>query len=1045
MKIYNQTTLQYLGAETAADGAGWYMVAADMAPTQAEALTAYTPEAVGTPLPTVVLNAAAQAQTVPEAAWTSYVVETGFNPAQLATLAGGASDGTTNVTFGEGLSVAAVTLTDYVSGEVTQMTKATLLLWDQDGQSFEMAFEHADTAFSFTMWGQQAQSLDAFIAGLNETVDVSYNYQGTDGYDFITIGSQTGGFAKGAGGRDTIIGGDGDDYISITQGEAYGGKGDDVITVQESDATMSSYLDGGEGDDTLTGGARGDQLIGGAGADTIDGGAGQDWVTYSKSKEAINLDLSTGKGLGGDAEGDTIQNVEHISASDHDDTLKGDDNNNHIIARKGDDTIIASGGNDYINGSDGYDTVDYSALDAGITVERIVSGNGYEKIVVTKADGSQDVLRNVEEVIGTEHGDTIIGSSDDFFRKTADDTLKGLAGNDTLMGGKGDDTLEGGKGDDTLNGGAGADALRGGQGIDTASYEGAAKGLRIDLADPSNAKGDAAGDTYESIEIIKGSANNEMIFGSAKDDILHGNGGSDEIDGRDGNDIITADGGTLSGGKGDDTITVQSAFSHIDGGAGNDTIYTNAARAVVKGGAGADYIDGGTGETTLSYDGSDEGVYVNLTNGKARGGDAQGDSFKNIEHLSGSDHKDELRGDSGANYLSGGKGDDILSGAAGGDSLMGGEGSDLADYHYSDAAIKVDLSLQAQNASGRGAQGEDAGGHAAGDVLSGIENVRGSKYDDFIRGSDEVSFRGKELTSGENMLIAGKGDDVLEGLGGADKLVGGSGEDTASYETSDAAVHVDLSANFGRGGDAQGDKFASIENLRGSDHNDVLVGDAGANKLYGGAGNDVLQGRYGGDHYDGGEGSDTVSYTKSHLGVTVNLETGYVSGGDARGDTFENVENLTGSQHNDILVGDEGNNVLKGLYGNDRLKGGEGKDRLDGGAGDDVLIAGNDGDVLIGGHGDDVFDFSRVEDLSEIATDIIKDFKTGRDSIKLSEAHLGDDNVVTAVETTMNGVKGLALTTTVGESMVNFAFLEGVSSLNSWDFEGDHIPTIDVV
>ena len=295
------------------------------------------------------------------------------------------------------------------------------------------------------------------------------------------------------------------------------------------------------------------------------------------------------------------------------------------------------------------------------------------------------------------------------------------------------------------------------------------------------------------------------------------------------------------------------------------------------------------------------------------------------------------------------------------------------------------------------------------------------------------------------MLIGGKGDDVLEGLGGADKLIGGSGEDTESYETSDAAVHVDLSANSGRGGDAQGDKFASIENLRGSDHNDVLIGDAGANKLYGGLGNDVLQGRYGGDHYDGGEGSDTVSYTKSHLGVTVNLGTGYASKGDARGDTFESVENLTGSQHNGILVGDEGNNVLKGLYVNDRLKGGEGKDRLDGGAGDDVLIAGNDGDVLIGGHGDDVFDISRVEDLSEIATDIIKDFKTGPDSIKLSEAHLGDDNVVTAVETTMNGVKGLALTTTVGDSMVNFAFFEGFSSLNSWDFEGDHIPTIDVV
>ena len=144
-------------------------------------------------------------------------------------------------------------------------------------------------------------------------------------------------------------------------------------------------------------------------------------------------------------------------------------------------------------------------------------------------------------------------------------------------------------------------------------------------------------------------------------------------------------------------------------------------------------------------------------------------------------------------------------------------------------------------------------------------------------------------------------------------------------------------------------------------------------------------------------------------------------------------------------MGDAGDNVLKGLYGNDRLKGGEGKDRLDGGAGDDVLIAGNDGDVLIGGHGDDIFDFSRIQDLSEIATDIIKDFKTGRDSIKLSEAHLGDDNVVTAVETTMNGVKGLALTTNVGDTTVKVAFLEGVSSVNVWDFEGDHIPTIDVV
>ena len=186
-------------------------------------------------------------------------------------------------------------------------------------------------------------------------------------------------------------------------------------------------------------------------------------------------------------------------------------------------------------------------------------------------------------------------------------------------------------------------------------------------------------------------------------------------------------------------------------------------------------------------------------------------------------------------------------------------------------------------------------------------------------------------------------------------------------------------------------------------------------------------------------------YTTSHKGVSVNLQKGTAKGGDAAGDTLISIENLKGSVHNDILVGDEGNNMLVGRSGNDRLKGNDGQDTLDGGYGNDVLISENDGNVLIGGAGSDVFDLSRVKDLSDIATDIIKDFQHGRDIIKLSKAHMGDDNVVTAIETTMNGVEGLALTTNVGNSTVNFAFLEGVTDLSASDFDGDHIPTIDVV
>ena len=59
-------------------------------------------------------------------------------------------------------------------------------------------------------------------------------------------------------------------------------------------------------------------------------------------------------------------------------------------------------------------------------------------------------------------------------------------------------------------------------------------------------------------------------------------------------------------------------------------------------------------------------------------------------------------------------------------------------------------------------------------------------------------------------------------------------------------------------------------------------------------------------------------------------------------------ENITGSDHDDILTGDAGNNVLTG---------GDGTDTLSGGAGDDVLIGGAGVDVLDGGAGHDIADY----------------------------------------------------------------------------------------
>ena len=260
---------------------------------------------------------------------------------------------------------------------------------------------------------------------------------------------------------------------------------------------------------------------------------------------------------------------------------------------------------------------------------------------------------------------------------------------------------------------------------------------------------------------------------------------------------------------------------------------------------------------------------------------------------------------------------------------------------------------------------------------------------------------------GDDTIIASNGgSNDLRGQGGADHYSGGTGSDKFNFDEFDLFVgdsggggdRIDgstagagVSWSFGLAGieSFKGTPFndlinatgetgvvvilgeAGSDTLTGGSGADVIRGNLGNDRINGGGGNDILIGQEGNDTIDGGAGSDTIDHASGTGSASINLSTGIVASDGLGGvDSIlsQSVENVFGTNFDDVIIGNAAVNYLRGNAGNDKLTGGLGDDELVGGDGKDILRGEAGMDRVDGGNDDDTIQADGLDDNSVLFT-----------------------------------------------------------------------------